>query len=68
MIPFCENKFCALHSVGIPGPEMDCVTYTAHNGQKVRTNRHTIRREDGVKFDLCSTCAYIVALVNEPKK
>lgn len=65
---FCCNKFCALHSVEIPDAETTVVTYTAHNGQQVKTSRHTIRREDGVKFDLCSTCAYIVALVNEPIK
>jgi len=65
---FCCNKFCALHGVEISGPEFDCVDYVTSNGNKVRTNRHTVRRDDGVKFDLCSTCAYIVALVNEPKK
>jgi hypothetical protein len=67
-VKFCFNKFCALHSVEIPGPEVTCVTYTAHNGEQVRTDRHTIQREDGVKFDLCSSCAYIVAAVNEPIK
>jgi len=65
---FCCNKFCPLHGVEIAGPEFDCVDYISANGNTVRTNRHTIRREDGMKFDLCSSCAYIVALVNEPKK
>lgn len=45
---------------------MDVIAYRAANGNSVTTSRKKIINADTKKeFDLCASCAYVVALVNE---
>lgn len=55
---------CQLHIPFPPG--MDVIAYRAANGNSVTTSRKKIINADTKKeFDLCASCAYVVALVNE---
>ena len=69
---FCDNEGCQLHIPLAPGTESwhgrHDLTFTAANGNSVRSTRWPVLRADDEKqFFFCTTCANVAAMLHSLK-